>query len=88
MKFYFLNELTKMMFILCALAFISNYSKGGFIAKKRKEKEVQSIMELEFEKKKNNYLTHHNGGVMIIYYFIILRLYTLEIFVFLNILGN
>ena len=44
------------MFILCALAFISNYSKGGFIAKKRKEKkrkekEVQSIMELEFEKK-------------------------------------
>ena len=41
------------MFILCALAFISNYSKGGFIAKKkRKEKEVQSIMELEFEKKK------------------------------------
>ena len=39
MKFYFLIELTKMMFILCALAFISNYSKGGFIAKKKKRKE-------------------------------------------------
>ena len=47
-------NLPKWMFILYALAFISNYSKGGFIAKKkkRKEKEVQSIMELEFEKKK------------------------------------
>ena len=31
-------NLPKWMFILCALAFISNYSKGGFIAKKRKEK--------------------------------------------------
>ena len=44
MKFYFLNELTKMMFILCALAFISNYSKGGFIAKKKKKKTANTII--------------------------------------------
>ena len=33
-----------MMFILCALAFISNYSKGGFIAKKKKKKTANTII--------------------------------------------